>query len=183
VSAQPGSLLRLRLARDPASWAAAERSELSLPGVQGFVSGPRDAAQVYVRDALGVHGLAPGAAPKLLPFRADARIGPAAWLAGEGEHKQILLGATQRGFAHFEGSAGAPRERALPAGVRVVDASSVGAGAAAPRGVLLVTTAEQSPPQLALVVLPAALRSEASEVSLRSASLDTPASAPKVVLE
>lgn len=183
VSAQPGSLLRLRLSRDPAGWATAERSVLPLPGVQGFVSGPRDAAQLYVRDALGVHGLAPGATPKLVPFRADARIGPAAWMAGEGEHEQILLGATQRGFAHFEGSGGTPRERGLPEGVRVVDASSVGAATAQPRGVLLVTTAEQAPPQLALVVLPAALRAEASEVALRSASLDTPASAPKVVLE
>src|SRR5690606_10008894 len=104
-----------------------------------------------------------------------------AWVAASGrdnDERRALFGATERGFSWFEGAT--PRERTLPEGVRVVDASSLAAGA--PRGVLLVATAD-TPARLALVVLPRVLRGEASEVSLRAAPLLLPAGAPQVVLE
>lgn len=182
VASQPGSLLRLRLAREPSGWTASARAEVGLRGVQGFVAGPRDSPHLYVRDALGVYGLAPDEPPKITPFRADARVGPAAWLAGDSGDERTILGATGRGFAQLEGIRGPSRERALPDGHRVLDASSVGAGAAPARGVLLIADSEQ-PPALSLVVLPSAMRAEASEIVLRSATVETPANAPQVVLE
>ena len=178
VSAQPGALVRLRLPRDAAGWSAPARSELALRGAQAFVPGPRAGARLFVRDVLGVHAVESDP-PRLTPVQAEARVGPAAWL--EADRKPALFGASDHGFTWFEGGSGTARERTLPDGVRVVDASSLSASPEA-RAVLLVSTAEE-PARLSLVVLPSVLRGEASEVTLRPGSVETPPGAPHVPLE
>jgi hypothetical protein len=72
--------------------------------------------------------------------------------------------------------------RALPNGVRLLDASSLSAGGARPEGVLLVAGDEPGAP-LALVVLPSALRDETSEVEFRSGAVAVAPGEAQVALE
>lgn len=179
AATQPGSLVRLKLPGQRAQWTSMLRAELALPGVQSFVSGPRSERSLYVRDLEGAHAVEDGATVKLGKVLVRAEIGPSTWLPSRAE-QPMLLSATQRGFAVSRGSE--LRERALPAGMRVVDASSARAASGPQRGLLLVAP-DDAAGNLALVVLPAELRDEASELELRTGALDAAPAEARVALE
>ena len=179
-STQPGSLVQLRFARTRADWSKPERIELPLRGVQGFVQSPRGERALYVRDAQSVLALEAGEPPKLVPWLNDVEVGPAAWLQTGRENKPSLLAATEAGFAWFQGDR--RRDRSLPKGTHMLDASTSGAGALQARGVLLLEDAEQGG-TLSLAVLPVDVRDEALELELRTGALEAGPAEARVALE
>jgi hypothetical protein len=180
TSTQPGSLLRFRFSHQPAEWSKPERSELPLRGVQGFVAAPRDERGLYVRDVQNILRVETEGEPKLTLFREHAALGPSAWLQAAGEPQPVVFGATEGGFAWLRDAR--RNDRALGPGTRVLDVSSSGAGASQARAVLLIETTEQTP-NLALVVLPADVRDEASELELRSGAVEAGPAEARVALE
>ncbi len=211
VSAQPGSVLRVQIARthpaedQPAdageargstparaeagrareskpSWTfAVARTELPLRGAQAFLAGPRGEGSLYVRDVLSTYRVESEPAPKLTPWIEDARVGPSAWFDADGDHRPELVGVSEGGFVWIDGASGTRRERALPGGVRVLDASSITV-AGAPRGVLLVAP-EAEGAHLALVVLPSELRAETAELELVTGSVAAAPGEARAALE
>jgi hypothetical protein len=177
---QPGSLVRLRFPRLPAEWGKPERTELPLRGVQAFVTPPREEHALYVRDVTSVRALEAGEPPRLDTWIEHAEVGPAAWLRSGPGDKRALVGATQGGFAWFQGDT--RRDRNLPLGTRLVDASSTTAAASHERAVLLLETAEQDG-NLALALLPIEVRNEALELELRSGAVEAAPTEARVVLE
>jgi len=180
TSTQPGSLLRFRFSHQPSEWSKPERSELPLRGVQGFVAAPRDERALYVRDVQNLLRVETEGEPRLTPFRERVELGPSAWLRATGAEAPVVFGATQGGFAWLRGDK--RNDRALPAGMRVLDVSSSGAGATAGQSVMLIETSEQGG-NLALLVLPADVRDEASELELRSGAVEAGAAEAHVALE
>jgi hypothetical protein len=180
ASTQPGSLVRLKLPAQRAAWTSVLRAELPLPGLQAFVSGPRGERALYVRDLDGARALESGAAIKLGKTLVSAEIGPSTWLPVARSDQRALLAATQQGFGVVR--AGKPVQRALPAGTRVVDASSTRAANGEQRGLLLLAPDDPGG-NASLVLLPAELRDEASELELRTSALESAPGEARVALE
>ncbi|HEX5657944.1 MAG TPA: hypothetical protein VFX59_12150 [Polyangiales bacterium] len=175
ASTQPGSLVRLKLPATRAAWTSVLRAELPLPGLQAFVAGPRGERGLFVRDLEGARAVDDGATIKLGKVLVSAEIGPASWLPG-----QRVLAATQQGFtvAHADKR----KAHALPTGLRVVDASSTRGANAEQRGLLLLAPDDPAG-NLSLVVLPAELRDEASELELHAGALEAAPGEARVTLE
>jgi hypothetical protein len=178
ASTQPGSLVRLKLPGVRAEWTSVLRAELPLPGLQAFVAGPRGERALYVRDLEGARAIDDGATIKLGKALVSAEIGPATWLPGRAEPR--VLAATQQGFVVARADKLKPR--ALPAGMRMVDASSTRGANGEQRGLLLLAPDDPAA-NLSLVVLPAELRDEASELESRALVLETAPGEARVVLE
>ncbi len=165
------------------AWAlAVARTELPLRGAQAFVAGPRGEGALFVRDVLHTYRIENEPTPKLTPWIEEARVGPAAWFDADGDRKPELLAASEGGFVWVDGKSRARRERALPGGVRVLDATSVTALGGRPRGVLLVG-ADAPGSHLALVVLPSELRAETAEIELLSGAVAAAPGEARVALE
>ena len=178
LSQQPGSLVRLRFARAPESWSSAARETQPLPGALAFVGS--GGAKVYARNAQRVFAVeeGPGAVPT--PLTEPVDLGPAVWLERAGQRR--LLTARGDGFALIADGAREGRVRALPSGKVVLDVARASAADGADRGVLLLRSDEQ-PPVLALVVLPAELRDETTEIELRTGELEVAPAEARVPLE
>ncbi len=180
AATQPGSLVRLKLPGVRAEWTSVLRAELSLPGLQSFVSGPRGDRALYVRDLEGARAVDDGAAIKLGKALVRAEIGPATWLPTARGEQRTLVAATQQGFGVVRTDK--PKQRALPTGLRTVDASSTRGAEGAQRALLLLAPDDPSG-NLTLVVLPAELRDEASELELRASALESSPGEARVALE
>jgi hypothetical protein len=178
AATQPGSLVRLKLPAQRAAWTSVLRAELPLPGLQAFVTGPRGERALFVRDLQGAHAVEDGEKIKLGAPWVKAEVGPASWLPG-GEQR-ALLAASQGGFSLARGDQ--LTERALPAGLRVVDTSSTRGASGEQRGLLLLAPDDPAG-HLALIVLPASLREEARELELRASALETAPGEARVALE
>jgi hypothetical protein len=179
ASTQPGSLVRLKLPGVRAQWTSVLRAELPLPGLQAFVAGPRGERALYVRDLEGARAIEDGATVKLGKALVSAEIGPATWLPGRGDQR-ALMAATQQGFGVAR--ADELKQRTLPAGMRAVDASSTRGANGEQRGLLLLAPDDPAA-NLSLVVLPAELRDEASELELRAGALESAPGEARVALE
>lgn len=178
AATQPGSLVRLKLPRLRAEWTSVLRAELPLPGLQSFIAGPRGERALYVRDLEGARAIDDGASIKLGKSLLRGEIGPATWLPlGD---QRSLLATSQHGFGVVR--AERLQERALPAGMRTVDASSTRGAAGEQRGLLLLAPDDPAG-DLTLVVLPSALREEASELELRVSALAASPGEARVALE
>jgi hypothetical protein len=178
AATQPGSLVRLKLPAMRADWTSVLRAELPLPGLQSFIAGPRGERALYVRDLEGAKAIDDGATIKLGKTLASAEIGPASWLPGRADQR-TLVAASQHGFSVL---CDKPKERALPSGTRMVDASSTRGAGGEQRGLLLIAPDDPAG-NLQLIVLPAELRDEASELTLRAGALETAPGEARVALE
>lgn len=177
VSRTPGSLLRLRFAHAPESWSSAARETFALPGAEAFVRG---AGRVQVRDDRRVYALE-GTPPLLVPkTEAADELGPATWL--QSGDTRILLAARASAVAVLAEGRREARECALPAGKQLFDVGVAGGGSTPEQGLLLIRGEEQ-PPSLSLVVLPATLRDEASEIELATGALEAARNEARVPLE
>jgi hypothetical protein len=180
ASTQPGSLVRLKLPGVRAEWTSVLRAELPLPGLQSLVAGPRGERTFFVRDLDGIRAIEDGATVKLGKALLHAEIGPATWLPTARGEQRVLVAATQHGFGVAR--ADTPLVRALPAGMRMVDASSTRAANGEQRGLMLLTPDDPAG-NLSLVVLPAELRDEASVLELRANALESAPGEARVTLE
>lgn len=178
LSRQPGSLVRLRVPRAKEAWGQAVRDALPLLGAQAFVRG---GARLYVRDAEKLHAVEPSDPPQLAPSGLGVQ-GPAVWLDEPGAAQPRLLAARAGGFTLQRAGDDAPRVRTLPTGKTLVDVAIAHGEKQEPHGLLLLRSEEQ-PPMLLLVVLPGELRDEASELELRSGTVQAVSGEARVPLE
>lgn len=178
LTGQPGRVQRTVIDLATRDVRKGQEASLNLRGAQGFAHEPALEGALFVRDATSLYSLKVGDAPALQPFAERANLGPFVVRDFNGDLKPDVVAAMESGIAFIEESGAAPKERELPAEIKVLDVESTPSAEA-----LVLVTGKPDPSTLGLLVLPKPPWSSSQElVFTRGELVDAPGLA-EVVLE